>query len=105
MAAEVPEPGMAAEIPELGMVALCIAVGCAEILRPVLDFLSGASARTPMLDAAAAAVVLTIPMAYLTGVIFLHLHVAPAAVGWFAVLVSALLLFMVFLFFIAGGVP
>ncbi|CAN6202194.1 unnamed protein product [Urochloa humidicola] len=117
MARELPEAGMAAELPapELGMVALYIAVGCAEVLKPLLDFLleGACAARSPVLDAAAAAVVLTVPVAYLAGVVLLYLHVAPAAagaalppaaIGSFSVLVSALLLFMAFIFFLAAGV-
>ncbi|CAL5046588.1 unnamed protein product [Urochloa decumbens] len=116
MARELPEAGMAAEllpVPELGMVALYIAVGCAEVLKPLLDFLGGDHARSPVLDAAAAAVVITVPVAYLAGVMLLYLHVAPAAagapvapaaLGQFNLLVSALLLFMAFVFFLAAGV-
>ncbi|CAL5044017.1 unnamed protein product [Urochloa decumbens] len=113
MARELPEAGMAAEIPvpELGMVALYIAVGCAEVLKPLLDFVLAANERSPVLDAAAAAVVITVPVAYLAGVMLLYLHVAPAAgapmapaaIGQFAVMVSALLPFMAFIFFLAAG--
>ncbi|KAF8726470.1 hypothetical protein HU200_019656 [Digitaria exilis] len=104
---------MAAELPEMAMVALSIAVGCAEILKPLLGFLGEASARNPVLDAAAAVLVVTLPTAYLAGVVLLYLHVAPAgaaapvppaALGRFVILVSALLLFMAFIFFIAVGV-
>ncbi|CAN6178919.1 unnamed protein product [Urochloa humidicola] len=109
MAAELPEAGMAAElpVPELGMVALHIAIGCAGILKPLVDFLGEARERSPVLDAAAAAVVLTVPVAYLAGVILLYLHIAPAAalppaaIGRFAILISALLIFMAFIFFVA----
>ncbi|CAL5046590.1 unnamed protein product [Urochloa decumbens] len=120
MAAELPEAGIVAEpelpVPEMGMVALYIAVGCAEILKPLLDFLQGARGRSPVLDAAAAAVVITVPVAYLAGIILLYLHVAsaaaaaagapmpPAALGRFSVLLSALLLFMASIFFLAAGV-
>ncbi|CAN6164731.1 unnamed protein product [Urochloa humidicola] len=115
MARELPEAAMAAElpVPEMGMVALYIVVGCAEILKPLLDFLGETRERSPVLDAVAAAVVLTVPMAYLAGVLLLYLHVAPAAagaalppaaIGSFAVLVSVLLVFMAFIFFLAAGV-
>jgi hypothetical protein len=111
----VPEAAMAeAELPEigLGMAALYIAVGCAEILKPLLDFLRETPSRGPALDAAAAAVVLAVPVAYLAGIVLIYLHgatataavpVAPAALGRFAVLVSAFLLFMALIFWLAGA--
>lgn len=71
---------MAAELPEAGMVALCIAVGCAAILERLLSFLEGARARGPVpkLDAAVLFVTLTLPMAYLAGVILLYTPVTAA---------------------------
>jgi hypothetical protein len=63
------------------MVALCIAVGCAAILEPLLSFLEGAPACGPVLelDAAVLFVTLTLPMAYLAGVILLYAPVTASA--------------------------
>ncbi|CAN6164730.1 unnamed protein product [Urochloa humidicola] len=96
-------------VPELALVALYIASGCAGVLKPLLDFLQHTHARSPVLDAAAAAVVLTVPVAYLAGIMLLYLHIAPAAalppaaIGRFAILISALLIFMAFIFFLASA--
>ncbi|KAG2610145.1 hypothetical protein PVAP13_4KG099600 [Panicum virgatum] len=99
---------MAAELPEVGMVALCIAVGCAEVLRLLLDFLKGVPVSGPVLDAAAAAAVLTIPMAYIAGIVFLSSSTSmppqrsrPRRRS-FEVLVCSFLLFVAFVFFLAG---
>ncbi|KAJ1258450.1 hypothetical protein BS78_10G075800 [Paspalum vaginatum] len=56
---------MAAELPEVAMAALYIALGCREVLKPILHFLDGATARSPALDMAVAAILLTLPTAYL----------------------------------------
>lgn len=108
---------MAAELPEAGRVALCVAVGCAGILDRLLSFLEGAPARGPVLDAAVLFVVLfvtlTLPMAFLAGVILLNTQVTAAAttpvvlaaLRQYVLLVCALLvlLFTAFHFLAAGG--
>ncbi|KAF8697926.1 hypothetical protein HU200_035423 [Digitaria exilis] len=76
---------MAADLPEVAMAALYIALGCREVLKPVLEFMdSSAAARGPVVDMAVAAVLLTLPTAYLfvVGVILpiaLHVTLPPAA--------------------------
>jgi len=67
------------------MAALYIALGCREVLKPVLHFLDAATARSPVLDMAVAAILLTLPTAYLfvVGVILpvaLQITLQPAAV-------------------------
>ncbi|CAN6164729.1 unnamed protein product [Urochloa humidicola] len=102
---------MAAEllVPEVGVLIICVAVGGAEILKPLFGFLEGAPARGPALDAAAAAAaILALPVAYLAGVTLIYLHVtqaagAPAALWPFAVLISSVLLFMALILFLAAG--
>nr|TKW19681.1 hypothetical protein SEVIR_4G036200v2 [Setaria viridis]TKW19682.1 hypothetical protein SEVIR_4G036200v2 [Setaria viridis] len=58
--------------------ALAVALGCAYILTPILDFLDGVSPRSAVLDAAVAVVLVTLPITYLLGVILVFLHVTPA---------------------------
>jgi hypothetical protein len=75
---------MAADLPEVAMAALYIALGCREVLKPVLDFLERAATRGPVLDMAVAAVLLTLPTAYLLVVgailpVALHVTLPPAA--------------------------
>ncbi|CAL5051610.1 unnamed protein product [Urochloa decumbens] len=112
---------MAADLPEVAMAALYIALGCREVLKPVLDFLDRAAAtRGPVLDMAVAAVLLTLPTAYLfvVGVILpvaLHITLPPAvpvspATFWKSVVLgfTLLLLFVAvplvaFLFLTAGS--
>ncbi|CAN6178918.1 unnamed protein product [Urochloa humidicola] len=101
---------MAAEllVPEVGVLIICVAVGGAEILKPLFGFLEGAPARGPALDAAAAAAILALPVAYLAGVTLIYLHVtqaaeAPAALWPFAVFISSVLLFMALILFLAAG--
>lgn len=86
---------MAAELPEAGIVALCIAAGCAKILKPLLHFLEGSPARGPALDAAVLFVGLTIVLSYLAGVVLLYyLHVTLAAGT--PVVLAAFRLFLLF---------
>ncbi|CAL5037346.1 unnamed protein product [Urochloa decumbens] len=108
---------MAADLPEVAMAALYIALGCREVLKPVLDFLDRAAAtRGPVLDMAVAAVLLTLPTAYLfvVGVILPvtlppAVPVSPAAFWKSVVLGFTLLLLFVgvplvaFLFLTAGS--
>ncbi|CAN6198419.1 unnamed protein product [Urochloa humidicola] len=99
---------MAADLPEVAMAALYIALGCREVLKPVLDFLDRATAtRGPVLDMAVAAVLLTLPMAYLfvVGVILpVALHITlPLAqpVSRAAIWKSVVLGFTLLLLFVA----
>lgn len=104
------------------MAALYIALGCREVLKPVLHFLdASASARSPVLDMAVAAILLTLPTAYLfvVGVILpvsLHITLQPPAAAfsragfwWSVALGFALLLLFItvplvaFLFLTADG--
>lgn len=102
------------------MAALYIALGCREVMKPVLHFLDGATARSPVLDMAVAAILLTLPTAYLfvVGVILpvaLQITLQPAAVfsraafWWSVALGFALLLLFItvplvaFLFLTADG--
>ncbi|CAN6164735.1 unnamed protein product [Urochloa humidicola] len=110
---------MAADLPEVAMAALYIALGCREVLKPVLDFLDRAAAtRGPVLDMAVAAVLLTLPTAYLfvVGVILpVTLHVTlplaePRAAFWKSVVLGFTLLLLLvavpvvaFLFLAAGS--
>ncbi|CAN6202191.1 unnamed protein product [Urochloa humidicola] len=59
--------------------ALAVAVGCACILGPILDFVDGVSPRGAVLDAAVAVALVTLPITYLLGVVLVFLHVTPAA--------------------------
>ena len=98
---------MAADLPEVAMAALYIALGCREVLKPVLDFLDRSAARGPVLDMAVAAVLLTLPTAYLfvAGVILpiaLHNTLPPAApVSRAAFWQSVVLGFTLLLLFVA----
>lgn len=89
------------------MAALYIALGCREVLKPVLHFLDATTARSPVLDMAVAAILLTLPTAYLfiVGVILpvalqITLQPPPAAFSragfwWSVALGFALLLLFV----------
>ena len=59
--------------------ALTVTLGISCILKPILDFLDGISPRRPILDVAVAVVLVTLPAAYLMGVILVYLHVIPPA--------------------------
>lgn len=69
---------MAASAAGAAKFALTVAVGCACILFPILEFQDGVSPRGAVLDAAVAVVLVTLPITFLLGVILVFLHVTPA---------------------------
>ncbi|KAF8726468.1 hypothetical protein HU200_019654 [Digitaria exilis] len=73
---------MAASVTAAARLALAVALGCAYILAPILESLDGDGVspcrRSPVLDAAASVVLVTLPITYLLGVVLVYLHVTPA---------------------------
>jgi hypothetical protein len=102
-------------LPDVAKFAICVAVGCACILKPLLDFVNGMSPRSPVLDFAVAVVTVTLPVTYIAGVILLYIHVTPpaaaakpGAVRRFADLARALAFALIaafFLFLVAVDSP
>jgi hypothetical protein len=70
--------GLPGHLPGAAKFAICVAVGCAYILKPILDFINGMpSPRSPVLDFAVAVALVTLPLTYLTGLTLLYVHVTP----------------------------
>jgi hypothetical protein len=78
--------GLPGHLPAAAKFAVCVAVGCAYILKPILGFINGTmpSPRSPVLDFAVAVALVTLPATYLMGVTLLYVHVTLA----FALLVA-----------------
>jgi hypothetical protein len=71
--------GLPGHLPAAAKFAVCVAVGCAYILKPILGFINGTmpSPRSPVLDFAVAVALVTLPATYLMGVTLLYVHVTP----------------------------
>ncbi|KXG19544.1 uncharacterized protein LOC110430878 isoform X2 [Sorghum bicolor] len=69
-----------ADLNDAAQFALCVALGISYILKPLLDFVDGATKPlSPVLEFAVAVLIATLPLAYLMGILLLQLQVAPGA--------------------------
>ncbi|TKW19683.1 hypothetical protein SEVIR_4G036300v4 [Setaria viridis] len=110
-----------AELNDAPRFALCVALGVSYIIKPLLEFLEGATPLGPVLHAAVGVVLVALPFAYLMSIVLLQLRLAPvqalppdpAPARRFACLactmVAAVLVVLavplIALWFLAGGWP
>jgi len=103
-----------ADLNDAAQFALCVALGISYILKPLLDFVDGATKPlSPVIEFAVAVLIATLPLAYLMGILLLQLQVAPGAARRLAcfacTVVSAVLavlaVALIAFWFLTGGSP